>query len=65
MPPHFAGRVVSIGTIAGGASGLSRIGTLVEGHPDGFYVIGDVEVSQGQKIYLCDFHATVDLTYLP
>ena len=28
------------GTIAGGASGLSRIGTLVEGHPDGFYVTG-------------------------
>ena len=27
------------GTIAGGASGLSRIGTLVEGHPDGFHVI--------------------------
>ena len=26
------------GTIAGGASGLSRIGTLVDGHPDGFYV---------------------------
>ena len=26
------------GTIAGGASGLSRIGTLVEGQPDGFIV---------------------------
>ena len=28
------------GTIAVGASGLSRIGTLVEGHPHGFYVTG-------------------------
>ena len=27
------------GTITGGASGLSRIGTLFEGHPDGFYVM--------------------------
>ena len=27
------------GTIAGGASGLSRIGTMADGQPDGFYVI--------------------------
>ena len=26
------------GTIAGGASGLSRIGTMAGGQPDGFYV---------------------------
>ena len=28
-----------LGTIAGGASGLSRIGTMADGQPDGFYVI--------------------------